>query len=177
MSSGQTAVPARDRNPKPRSDAQYLEAVSDFDTAVRHFQKQKYDKAKEIFEKLAAGPVLEVAARARVHVRLCDQKLQAASTVAPKSVEDYYDLGLFELNAGHPETALEYLSKADKMAPRQEHILYALAAAHARQGNTEAALTHLSQAVTLRPENRVHARRDEDFQSLTAEPRFRKLVG
>jgi hypothetical protein len=28
----------------------------------------------------------------------------------------------------------------------------------------------------LRPENRIHARRDEDFQGLAVDPRFRRLI-
>ncbi len=177
MSSGQAGGAARGRGSKHRSDAQFLQAVSDFDTAVRHFQKEKFDKAKEIFEKLAHGPVIEIAARARVHIQLCDQKLKTENAPAPKTAEDCYNLGLFELNAGRTEGALENLAKADKLNPRQDYILYALAAAHARLGNTDAALTHLSQAIELRPQNRHHARRDEDFQPLGNEPRFKQLTG
>jgi UDP-glucose 4-epimerase len=39
-----------------------------------------------------------------------------------------------------------------------------------------AALEHLQVAVTLRPENRFHARRDDDFQCLASDPRFRRLM-
>lgn len=176
MSSGQAGAPARERT-KHRSDAQYLQAVSDFDAAVRHFQKERFDRAKEIFEKLALGPVIEVAARARVHLQLCEQRLKTETAPVPKTAEDCYNLGLFELNAGRAEAALEHLAKADKLNPRQEYVLYALAAAHARLGNTDAALTHLSQAIELRPQNRHNARRDEDFQPLVHEPRFKKLTG
>jgi len=176
MSNGQAAAAARERT-KHRSDAPYLQAVNDFEAAVHHFQKERFDKAKEIFEKLAQGPVTEVAARARVHLQLCEQKLRTETAPTPKTAEDCYNLGLFELNAGRAEAALEHLAKADKLNPRQEYVLYALAAAHARLGNIDAALTQLSQAIELRPQNRHHARRDEDFQPLANEPRFKKLTG
>ncbi len=158
-----------------RSDAHYLAAVKNFETAVHQIQKQNYEKAEEILEKLAAGPVRELAARARVHLRLCEQRLSRA-TATPKTAEDCYNQGVIALNARKLDQAMEHLGKADKLAPDQEHIRYVLAAVHARLGNPEAALEHLKAAITLRPENRFRARRDEDFASLTNDLRFKRLT-
>jgi hypothetical protein len=74
------------------------------------------------------------------------------------------------------EQAIECLSKADKSAPDHEHIKYALAAAHAIQGNTDVALEHLKIAITLRASNRYQARYDDDFQTLSSDPRFKRLI-
>jgi tetratricopeptide (TPR) repeat protein len=167
---------ARDAAQKRHIDPQYLAALRDFEAAVRHFQKQKFDKAKEIFEKLASSPALDVAARARVHLQLCERKLSAQRAPAAKTAEEYYNLGVMELNVCSFDQAVEHLSKADKLAPNREHIRYVLAAAHALQGNTGAALEHLSAAISLRPENRIRARRDEDFRLLASDPRFRQLI-
>lgn len=166
------------RGEKSTADAQYRAAIRDFGLAARYFDKQKFDKAKKIFEKLVSGPVSEVALRAQVRLNLCEQKLrQSPRPPAAKTAEDYYNLGLVELNAGNFDLAIEYLSKADKMATGRDHIKYALAAAHARQGNAGVALEHLSAAIALRPDNRFHARRDQDFRSLAANPRFMQLLG
>ncbi len=148
---------------KQRIDVQYQSAVRNFETAVRALQKQNYDKAAEIFEKLVNSEAREVAERARVHLRLCQQRTGRAAP-APRSAEEYYTLGVVCLNARNLELAVEHLSKANKLKPNQDHIRYALAAAHARQGNTDAAIEHLGAAVTLRPENRIQARHDKDFQ-------------
>lgn len=162
---------------KRHIEAQLFAAVKDFESAVLYFQKQKFDKAREIFQKLAKSPALEVAARARVHLRMCEQKLSSMGGVpGAKTAEDYYNLGVVEVNARAFDLAIEHLNKADKMAPNQEHIRYVLAAAHALQGNTDTALEHLSAAIELRPGNRIRARRDDDFRSLADDPRFKQLV-
>jgi hypothetical protein len=62
------------------------------------------------------------------------------------------------------------------MKPNQDHVHYALAVSHALGGNMDVAMTHLEAAFALRPENRFHARRDEDFQALNDDPRFRRLI-
>ncbi len=177
MRTDQGSIAGQDRAGREHSGALHVAAVRDFENAVSHFQKQNFKRAKEIFEKLVNSPAREVAARARVHLKLCAQKLEAASRDAgAKTAEDYYTLGVVELNARNFDLAIQHLSKADKLAPDQEHIHYALAAAHAIQGNADVALEHLRTAIVLRPDHRFQARRDSDFQSLATDPRFKRLL-
>lgn len=159
-----------------RSDPKFKAAVRDFAAATRLFQKQNYAKAQELFEKLASSPAHELAVRARVHLALCRQK-RARSAPAPKTAEENYNLGVAELNARHLESAIEHLSRADKDGKEREHVKYALAATHALQGNIDLALDYLKTAIALRPGNRYLARSDGDFAALTADPRFKSLVG
>lgn len=158
-----------------RSDPQFKAALKSFSAAARYFQKQDYEKAQDLFEKVAACAARDLAERARVHVVLCGQKL-GRSGPAPRTASDYYDLGVAKLNARDLGQAIEFLKKADKADPQGEHIQYALAAAHAIQGNIDAALEHLKAAIALRPGNRYQARYDDDFQSLTSDPRFQRLI-
>lgn len=166
---------ARDAAERARVDGQFRAALKSFETATRLFQKRNYDKAKELFEKLAEGPVPEIAERARVHSSLCEQRLRSAER-GPKTADELYTMGVAELNARNLDQAIEYLNKADKMSPSQEHIRYALAAAHAVRGNVETALEHLKASIALRSKNRAQARHDQDFAALAADSRFKRLI-
>ena len=159
----------------PIIDAEQHAAVKNFETGVRAFQKQNYGKAAEIFRKLIDSDVREVAERAQIHLRLCRQRTGYA-TALPKSADDFYALGIACLNAREFGRAVEHLSKADRLKPDQDHVRYALAVSHSLAGNTDAAIAHLEVAFALRPENRIHARRDEDFHGLASDPRFRRLI-
>jgi tetratricopeptide (TPR) repeat protein len=156
-------------------DGQLLAAVKHFEAAVLYFQKESYGKAKEILKRLADTAPPEVADRARVHLRLCEQRSATAS--APKTAADNYLFGVAELNAGRQESAADYLEKAHQQEPKREDVCYALAACYALQGKADAALEFLKVAVDLRPQNRFQARQDADFESLAGNPRFRELVG
>ena len=156
-------------------DVHYQNAIKNYEIGVRAFHKQNYGKAAEIFEKLVDHDARDVAERARVHLCLCVQRT-GRPFPAPKSADGYYTLGIASLNGRDLELAIEQLGKADKLQPNQDHIRYALAVAHALQGNLDAALEHLEAAVTLRADNRIHARRDEDFQGLSSDPRYRRLI-
>jgi tetratricopeptide (TPR) repeat protein len=159
----------------PRTDEKYLAALRNFEAGVRMFQRQNYDRAKEIFEKLVAGSAIEVRNRAQVYLHLCEQKLGQGRPL-PRTPEEYYNLGIAQLNGREIEAALENLAKANKLRPDQEHIRYALAAAHALAGNPDAAIDHLTAAIELSPRNRYQAGKDEDFRSLASDPRFRRLI-
>ena len=158
-----------------RSVALFQAAVKNFEQGARAFRRQNYLKAKEIFEKLASSGVAGVAERARIHLRLCEQKL-SRPTPPPRNAEELYTLGVGALNSRRVDDAIEYLDKALRSAPKLEHIRYALAAAHSLRGDAESALRHLKEAIHLRPQNRVQARNDEDFQALATDVRFRELV-
>lgn len=160
---------------RKEAEALYLSAVENLDAALRHMQKQSYAKAAEILRKLVNGLVGEVVDRARIHLHHCERRLNP-SAFALKSAEDFYNLGVFELNARALDLAVDHLRKAAKMKPNQEHIRYALASAHALRGDADSALEHLSKAIALRPANRFQARLDQDFAALAASPRFRHLV-
>jgi len=153
----------------------YQAAVRNFELGARAFQKQNFQKAKEIFEKLASSGVARVAERALVHLRLCELKLSRPSP-PPKKAEDLYTLGVGALNSRRLDEAIEYLNKAQKSAPKLEHICYALAAAYSLRGDAESALQRLKEAIAMRPENRIQARSDEDFQALATDARFKQLV-
>lgn len=160
---------------KKRADAAYQAVVKNYETAARYLQKQNYEKAKESFEKVLEGPSSEIADRARVYLRVCEQRLDRQK-VTPRTAQEFYVLAVAQLNARELESALENLQKADKLEPSRGHIRYALAAVHALQGNNDVALDHLKEAIKLDPRNRILARRDADLQPLADDARFKRLV-
>jgi len=149
--------------------------LKSFGTAVRYFQKKDFEKAAALFEKVAAGPFRDVADRARVHLRYCERRRRHEKR--PKTAEGYYTRGVAALNRRDFDQALDCLNKSNKMTPNQEYVHYALAAAYGLRGEPDSAFNHLEAAIKLRPQNRVQARHDEDFQPLESDPRFARLLG
>ena len=160
---------------KRRTDNETAQSIKNYDAALRQFQKENYDKAVDLFEKAVAGPAREVAARARVYLHVCREKLNPP-TLELRTADDHYEYGIIQLNARNLDLALENLSRADKMAAEQDHIKYALAAAHSLSGDVEAALELLEVAITLNPTHALHAKRDEDFRPLDTNSRFQQLI-
>jgi tetratricopeptide (TPR) repeat protein len=147
-----------------------------YEEALKHFQQQKFAKAKETLEDVVKGPSRELADRARVHLRICDQRIARAPAAVPKSAEEHYTQGVALMNLGRWDEARDHLDRARKAAPKADHIVYAMAALDCLTGEADSAMENLKVAIQLRPENRYHARNDEDFAFLQEDPRFTELL-
>ncbi len=147
-----------------------------YEEALKQFQQQKYLKAKQAFEKVLEGPGGELCDRAHVHLRICEQRISGPAATVVKSAEDHYTHGVALMNLGRWDEAREHFDRALKAQPKADHIVYAMAALDCLTGEADAALEKLKLAIQLRPENRYHARNDEDFSFLQEDPRFTELL-
>lgn len=147
-----------------------------YEDAVKHFQQQKFHKAKELLERVIEGPSKELGDRARVHLRICEQRISRTPAAPPKSAEDHYTQGVALMNMGRWDEAREHLDRAHKAAPKADHVVYAMAVLDCLTGEADSAMQNLKVAIQLRPENRYHARNDEDFAFLQEDPRFTELL-
>lgn len=169
----------RKARPKPERkvvDPRLAQALKFYEEAVRQFNRQSYRRARELFEKVVAGPSRELAERARVHLAICVQRLQRPAPVNLRTAEDHYHYAVSQINMAHYEGARVHLEKARKLAPKADYVYYALASVAALSGEHEEALDYLAQSIKLSPENRYHARNDPDFKPLEDDARFRELV-
>jgi tetratricopeptide (TPR) repeat protein len=147
-----------------------------YEEALTHFQQQKFHRAQQVLERVLEGPSKELGDRAQVHLRICEQRISRLPAAAVKSPEDHYTQGVALMNLGRWDEAREHLDRAHKAAPKADHIVYAMAALDCLTGEAESAMKNLKVAIQLRPENRYHARNDEDFKFLQEDPRFTELL-
>jgi tetratricopeptide (TPR) repeat protein len=147
-----------------------------YDEALSLFHQQKFGKAKQELEKVLEGPSKELVDRARMHLKITEQRMKPTHEQNPRSAEDHYQRGVAMMNIGRWDEARESLDKARKAAPKADYIHYALGALDCLTGEAESAMKNLKVAIELRPENRFHARNDEDFAFLQEDPRFTELL-
>ena len=149
--------------------------LASFEAAMKLFHARKMQEARGQFQAAAEGPERDVAQRARLHISMCDRRLQQ-TTVTLKSAEDYYNYGVALINARNVSEARTHLEKALAMAPGTDHIHYALALAQALSGDSANAYDNLRRAIELEPRNRIMARQDADFAPLANQPPFDVLL-
>jgi len=139
---------------------------------------EEFEKAMRCFEDLIAehAEEQEIQERAKVLLHACEKKIQEKGKTVLRSADDYYNVGIAELNRRELEAAIEHLQHALKLTPNGDHILYALATANALRGNRDEALQFLKQSISHRGENRFLALRDSDFDSLQEDSEFKHLV-
>src|SRR2546426_8113520 len=108
----------------PRVQAQ----LKVYDEALSLFHQQKYAKAKQELEKVLEGPSKELADRARMHIKIAEQRMKPQAEQNPRTAEEHYQRGVAMMNLGRWDEARESLDKARKLSPKADHIHYASAA-------------------------------------------------
>jgi tetratricopeptide (TPR) repeat protein len=156
----------------PRVQAQ----LKIYDEALALFHQQKFAKSKQELEKVLEGPSKELADRARMHLKIAEQRMKPSHEQNPKTAEEHYQRGVAMMNIGRWDDARESLDRARKVAPKADYIHYALAALDCLTGEADSAMKNLKVAIDLKPENRYHARNDEDFAFLQEDPRFTEML-
>jgi tetratricopeptide (TPR) repeat protein len=172
---GLASTKARVLPPDPDAPAKQQQ-LKLYEEALKHFQQQKFHRAQQVLERVLEGPSKELGDRARVHLRICEQRISRLPAPTAKSAEDHYTQGVTLMNLGRWDEAREHLDRAHKAAPKADHIVYAMAALDCLTGEADSAMQNLKIAIQLRPENRYHARNDEDFAFLQEDPRFTELL-
>src|SRR5271165_2396274 len=72
--------------------------LAGFEAAMKQFHARNFKPARELFEQAAQGPERDVAQRAKLHITMCDRRLQ--QDVKPLgSAEEYYTYGIAMMNA------------------------------------------------------------------------------
>jgi tetratricopeptide (TPR) repeat protein len=172
---GLSSAKARVMPPDPDAPAK-RQQLKLYEEALKHFQQQKFQRAQQVLERVLEGPSKELGDRAKVHLRICEQRISRLPAPIAKSAEDHYTQGVTLMNLGRWDEAREHLDRARKAAPKADHIVYAMAALDCLTGEADSAMANLKVAIQLRPENRYHARNDEDFAFLQEDPRFTELL-
>jgi tetratricopeptide (TPR) repeat protein len=165
---------SRSAQPVPRADPAAI-ALKEYAVAVGLFRAGEFREAKKRFEHLAEDASHELAYSARLHVRMCDQRI-ARKEVRPLSAEEHYHYGIALLNEKKLDDARQQFEKALGMTPNADHVHYAYALCLGLKGELSGAHQHLRRAIELQPRNRSIARNDPDFAELCRKPPLNELL-
>jgi tetratricopeptide (TPR) repeat protein len=148
-----------------------------YDEALAFFHQQKFARAKQELEKVLEGPSKELTDRARMHLKIAEQRMKPSHEQNPRTAEDHYQRGVAMMNIGRWDDARESLLKARKAAPKADHIHYALATLDCLTGEADSAMANLKVAIELRRRFRLPPGRSPFHRVvISGERRHRRLT-
>ena len=146
-----------------------------FEKANKLFQARSFSEALKLFQIAVQGPSIEIGHVARLHVKMCEQRLQREA--APlETPEDKYNFAVSLMNQkSNLDEAEKHLRAAVQAKDTADHYHYALALCLGLKGDLVGSSQHLARAIALAPNNRAIARNDPDFKEILQSQPMREL--
>lgn len=146
--------------------------VDEFEAGLEAIDQGKYRDAKKHFNRVIEETTdIELAGRARLYLRVCEQKTQKKDVTG---AEEPFLEAVFERNLGNFDAALEMCSR-DGRQSKDDRFAYLAASIYALMDDNENAVKFLTMAIELNPKNRIHAFHDTDFEVLRSDPELKQL--
>lgn len=162
--------------------AREIESVSEaeaqlrrYEEAYRLFRSQNFAQAKAAFERALNGPQRELTHNAKLHIAMCERRMQSAPAEF-STAEENYNYGIARLNSRELSMAKRYFEAALALAPNGDHIYYAMGLCCGLAGDLQGCYENLKRAIDLQPRNRLVARQDQDFNTIVQHPVFHQLL-
>jgi tetratricopeptide (TPR) repeat protein len=156
--------------------------IKEFDSAVQIFSKKDYEKAENAFDTIIERykdsdfySVLEIHARSNVYKKICHAKLDPIK-IELTSDEDYLNEGLYHLNAGNFDRALELLSHLEKDGYKDSYVNYLLSIVYLKKEDINNSLEYLKKAVKKDQYYKIIAHNEPDFDSLFENEAFAAII-
>jgi predicted Zn-dependent protease len=167
---------------KLKEEKELQTITAEYEKALQLFHKKSYHKAEAAFKQIIDTykdsefySVLEIQTRVKVHYAITQSKLHP-QTVPLRSVEDYVWEGVFQLNAGDTDKALELFNHAEKENHKDAYLYYLMAAAYLRKEDSVASLRYVEKCIKKDATYKVLIYNEPDFEPLLQNQDFLNLV-
>jgi tetratricopeptide (TPR) repeat protein len=146
-----------------------------FDSAMRAFNARDFRSALDGFREAATGPGRDVAHSAKLHLRMCEQRI-AAGTPRLETADDHYHYAIARMNQRQLQEAEKHFRQALALNGHLEYVYYGLALCRGLQGDLRDCAQFLEKAIGIEPQNKVAARKDPDFRELIRQSPVREVL-
>jgi len=161
---------------KKTSMNDYQKALSSFNKAMKYFHKGEFDKAKKSLDDFvkAHSEEKELLDRAKLYLDIIQARGEKDS-IPLKSFEDHYQYGIFRLNQGRFEEAIDLFQKANKKKSKQAKVYYAIANAYCLMEEKDKCISNLKKAVELDEFYGILAQNETDFDVFREDEEFNQI--
>ena len=167
---------------KLKEEKELQTITGEYEKALHLFHKKSYHKADAAFKQIIETykdsefySVLEIQTRVKVHHAIT-QSLLHPSTIKLETMQDYVWEGVYQLNAGNADKALELFSHAEKENHKEAYLYYLMAATYLKKEDTVNSLHYVEKCVKKDACYKVIVYNEPDFEPLLQNQDFLNLV-
>lgn len=167
---------------KLNEDVQLKEITREYAKGMEVFAKRKYADALKLFdasikkyEDTEFFSVSGIQTREKVYRNICHSQLNPVK-IKLETDEDYLNEGIFNLNAGNYDRALELFSELENRKYNDLYLNYLLSITYLKQDDVETCLKHLKKCIKKDNFFKIIAYNEPDFAKIFDRDAFRSIV-
>ena len=165
------------------SEEKQLRQITDeFTKGVELFRQRECQQAVEVFNHIYDDfkdsqyySVLEIQSRSKLYKSLCEARLNPVQVELLED-EDYLMDGVFNLNSGNLELALERFKRLEEKNYNNPYLNYLLSLLYLKMGDTNNCLQYLNMAVEEDKYYKIVAYNEPDFEPMFDNEKFTSMV-
>jgi predicted Zn-dependent protease len=167
---------------KLKEEKELQTITAEYEKALQLFHKKNYHKADAAFKQIIETykdsefySVLEIQTRVKVHHTITQAQLHPV-TIKLETMQDYVWEGVYQLNAGNTDKALELLSHAEKENHKDAYLYYLMSAAYLKKEDTANSLRYVEKCLKKDAYYKIIVYNEPDFESLLQNQDFLNLM-
>jgi predicted Zn-dependent protease len=167
---------------KLKEEKELQTITGEYEKALQLFHKKSYHKAEAAFKQIIDTykdsefySVLEIQTRVKVHYAITQAQLHPV-TLKLDSSEDFVWEGVYQLNAGNIDKALELFNRAEKENYKDAYLFFLIAVAHLKKEDMDGSLRYVEKCVKKDAAYKVILYNEPDFAPLLQNQDFLNLV-
>lgn len=166
-----------------KNQEKQLKRITDeFTKGMGLFNKKECQQALKIFSGIIAKykdsgyyNILEIRARAKVYKKICDARITPVK-IELHDDKDYLYNGIFHLNAGEYDKALERFDYLEEKKYDDPFLDFLMSLVHLKLGDMETSMGYLRTAIEKDEFYKVIAYNDPDLDPLSENEEFASLI-
>lgn len=163
-------------------EKQLKNITEEFTKGVTLFRDRECQQAFDVFNHIIEEytdsqyySVIEIQSRSKFYKMLCQARISPVKTEEWND-EDYLYDGIFHMNAGNLDQAIERFKYLEEKKYNHPNLDYLLSLVHLKKGDTEACLMYLKMAIKTDEFFKVIAYNEPDFEPMFENDEFSEMV-
>jgi predicted Zn-dependent protease len=167
---------------KLKEEKELQTITEEYGKALQLFHKKSFHKASAAFKLIIETykdsefySVLEIQTRSKVYHTITQAQLHPLA-IKLETLQDYIWEGVYQLNAGNTDKALELFSHAEKENQKDAYLYYLMATAYIKKEDTANSLRYVEKCLKKDAYYKVIVYNEPDFEPLLQNQEFLNLV-
>jgi len=167
---------------KLNEDEQLKDITEEYTKGMKVFAKREYSNALKLFDTTIEKykdteyfSVSEIKTRVKVYRTICHSQLNPVE-IQLETDEDYLNEGVFSLNAGKYDRAIELFDELENRKYKDLYLDYLLSIAYLKKDDIETCLKHLKKCIKKDNFFKIIAYNEPDFEKIFDHDEFRSIV-